>query len=82
MTEKYFFRNEGESDTPVMVDEYYEIGNADQLMWYLKLISGSGDGQNTAAKAKLVNDINMTGRVLPRNTKEFIGEFDGNGHKI
>ena len=83
MTEKYFFRSEGETDTPVMVDEYYEIGNADQLMWYLELIRGSGNEQNTAAKAKLVNDINMTGRVLPRNTaKEFSGEFDGNGHKI
>ena len=61
---------------------YYEIYNADHLKWFSSVVNGG----NSSAKAKLMNDINMSkaGNFTPIGTDDhkFSGEFDGQGFTI
>ena len=67
---------------PGQYDGYYEIYTADQLKWFANKVNGGTPG----AKAKLMNDINMSkaGTFTPIGTdsKKFSGTFDGQGYTI
>ncbi len=63
-------------------DDYYEIYTAD----HLKGFSSKVNGGDTSAKARLMNDINMSkaGGLTPIGSKDkpFAGVFDGQGYTI
>ena len=63
-------------------DGVYEIYTPDQLNWYRDIVNGG----NSSAKAKLMQDINMSqaGTFTPIGTESnnFSGEFDGQEYTI
>lgn len=73
-------------------DDYYEIGNAGQLYWFMTQLAGG----NTTINAVLIDDIVVnTGDVVGRNgtkvegwidwiptSKKYAGVFDGSGYTI
>ena len=59
--------------------DVYEIANAGQLFWFAALVNGDKthaefDSQNSAANAKLLNDITLNENVLNAD-----GELNGDG---
>ncbi|MBQ2798069.1 MAG: fibronectin type III domain-containing protein, partial [Ruminiclostridium sp.] len=64
-------------DEPERVDEYYQITNAGNLMWFASQVN---EGQ-TAINAKLTADIDMNG-IDWTIMSSFAGTFDGNGYTI
>ena len=68
--------------TPVKHDDYYEIYTPDQLQGFSSIVNGG----ETSAKAKLMNDLNMSqaGVFTPIGTKDnsFAGVFEGNKYTI
>ena len=72
---------------PPIVNGYYQLSTPEELQTFSFIVNGiAGFSQNTAAKAVLLNDIDMTGMTswLPigTNSKPFTGTFDGQGHTI
>ncbi len=67
-------------------DNYYLIGNAGQLEYFSDMVETGG--QNTAHKAKLTADIDMTGVTHKpigggaNDSNKFNSTFDGQNHKI
>ena len=61
---------------------YYEIYTPQQLQWFSSVVNGG----NSSAKAKLMQNLNMsqTGTFTPIGTEsnKFSGEFDGQGFTI
>ena len=64
-------------DEPERVDEYYQIANAGNLMWFAQKVN---EGQ-TAINAKLTADIDMKD-IDWTTMSSFAGTFDGDGHTI
>ena len=72
---------------PPMVDGVYQISTPEELQAFSYIVNGiAGYEQNTAAKATLLNDIDMTGMTtwLPigTNATPYTGKFNGRGHSI
>lgn len=60
-----------------LIDGYYQIGNADQFVWFANLVN---QGNNTA-NAKLLDDIDLSGydfTVIGSSSNHYKGTFDGN----
>ena len=73
--------------TPPVIDNVYQISSPEELQAFSYIVNGiAGYEQNTAAKAVLLNDIDMTGMTtwLPigKDSAPFSGIFDGKGHSI
>lgn len=68
---------------PELTDECYQIEDALDLLWFADQVSVQG---NSAIKAKLVNDLDLTdvNWAVPIGTsaKKFSGIFDGNDKSI
>ena len=85
-----FCQNEGctkPNQAPTVDDDgYYLIGNAGQLEYFSDMVETGG--QNTAHKAKLTADIDMTGVTHKpigggaNDSNKFNSTFDGQNHKI
>lgn len=67
----------GAYEAPEPVDEYYQIANAGNLMWFAEKVN---EGQTTI-NAKLTADIAMNG-IDWTMMSSFAGTFDGNGYTI
>ena len=67
----------GSYDEPERVDEYYQIANAGNLMWFAQKVN---EGQTTI-NAKLTADIDMKD-IDWTIMNSFAGTFDGDGHTI
>jgi len=72
---------------PPAVDGIYQISTAQELQAFSYIVDGvAGYTQNTAAKAVLLEDIDMKGQTswLPIGTAAapYRGTFDGQGHAI
>lgn len=72
---------------PKVVNGFYQIASHEDLQAFSYIVNGiTGYTQNTAAKAVLLNDIDMAGMTswLPMGTesKPFKGTFDGQGYAI
>ena len=72
---------------PPIVSGVYQLSTPEELQTFSFIVNGiAGFTQNTAAKAVLLNDIDMTKMTtwLPLGTssKPFTGTFDGQGHTI
>ncbi|ATW24905.1 S-layer homology domain-containing protein [Candidatus Formimonas warabiya] len=68
---------------PELSDEYYQIEDASDLLWFADQVSVQGNG---SINGKLVNNLDLTGVnwAVPIGTsaKKFSGTFDGNGKNI
>ncbi|MBQ3544631.1 MAG: hypothetical protein IJA34_06565 [Lachnospiraceae bacterium] len=62
---------------PARVDEYYQIANANNLMWFAQQVN---EGRTTI-NAKLTADIDMKD-IDWTTMSSFAGTFDGDGHTI
>lgn len=69
----------------------YQIGNADQLMWFAEKVNGSTKTSTSSLCAKLTSDIDLTGKdwtPIGRATNIYSdyvaygGTFDGDGHMV
>lgn len=72
---------------PPIVDGFYQLSTPKELQAFSYIVNGvAGYSQNAAAKAVLLNDIDMSGMTtwLPIGTSStpFRGTFDGHGHSI
>ena len=72
---------------PPIVDGVYQLSTPEELQAFSYIVNGMvGYTKNAAAKAVLLNDIDMTGQTtwLPigSNNTPFTGTFDGQGHSI
>ena len=67
----------GMYEAPERVDEYYQIANAGNLMWFVSQVNA---GQ-TAIDAKLTANIDMKD-IDWTAMSSFAGTFDGDGHTI
>lgn len=66
---------------PAKVDGVFQIGTADELLWFANAVNG---GQ-TDLKAVLTADIDLTGEKWPgigTSSKRFSGSFDGQNHTV
>ena len=66
-------------------DGVYQIGNADQLIEFAKIVNGIGSEAEPAANAELTADIDMTGKTwmpIGDNDHRYVGTFNGNYHTI
>ena len=66
-------------------DGVYQIGNADQLIEFAKIVNGIDGEAETAANAELTADIDMTGKTwtpIGDNDHRYTGTFNGNYHVI
>ena len=63
----------------------YQIGNADQLIEFAKIVNGVGTEAKPDANAELTADIDMTGKTwmpIGDNDHRYVGTFNGNYHTI
>ncbi len=69
----------------------YQIGNADQLMWFAAKVNGSTKTSTSSLCAKLTSDINLTGKdwtpigQATNTYSDYVaygGTFDGGGHMV
>jgi len=67
----------GAYEAPELEDEYYQIANASNLMWFAQQVN---EGR-TAINAKLTADIDMKD-IDWTTMSSFVGTFDGDGHTI
>ena len=66
---------------PAQKDGVYQIGNADELVWFVKKVNG---GEN-AISAILAKDIDLADVVwapIGNGSVAFAGSFDGAGHTV
>ena len=75
------------ADPLPMVDDVYQISSPKDLQAFAYIVNGyAGYTQNTAAKAVLTNDIDMSEighwRPIGTTSSPFSGTFDGQGHQI
>lgn len=66
---------------PAQKDGVYQIGNADELVWFVKKVNG---GEN-AISAVLAKDIDLTDVIwtpIGNGSVAFAGSFDGAGHTV
>ncbi len=66
---------------PAQKDGVYQIGNADELVWFVKKVNG---GEN-AISAVLAKDIDLADVVwvpIGNGSVAFAGSFDGAGHTV
>ena len=66
---------------PAQKDGVYQIGNADELVWFVKKVNG---GEN-AISAVLTKDIDLADVVwapIGNGSVAFAGSFDGAGHTV
>ena len=66
---------------PAQKDGVYQIGNADELVWFVKKVNG---GEN-AISAVLAKDIDLADVVwapIGNGSVAFAGSFDGAGHAV
>ena len=66
---------------PAQKDGVYQIGNADELVWFVKKVNG---GENTIS-AVLAKDIDLADVVwapIGNGSVAFAGSFDGAGHTV
>ena len=66
---------------PAQKDGVYQIGNADELVWFVKKVNG---GEN-AISAVLAKDIDLADVVwapIGNGSVAFAGSFDGVGHTV
>lgn len=66
---------------PKSVDGVYQIGTADELMWFAQTVNGG----ETALEAVLTADIDLTGKSWPgigNSGNRFAGSFDGQNHTV
>ena len=74
--------------TPKQIDSVYQLETADDLFWFASLVNGTLEGmvQNTAANAKLLNDIiipeDMAWTPIGNASTIYTGIFDGADHTI
>ncbi|MCD7946688.1 MAG: Ig-like domain-containing protein [Oscillospiraceae bacterium] len=72
-----------DSDTPQEIDGVYQIGTAEQLLWFAQQVNAG----ETTLQAELTADIDLTGQSwTPIGTSStsspYAGVFDGNDHAI
>ena len=72
---------------PPSVDGVYQLSTPEELRTFSYIVNGiAGYTQDTAAKAVLLNDIDMkamdTWLPIGSNATPFTGSFDGQGHSI
>ena len=69
----------------------YQIGNADQLMWFAAKVNGSTKKSTSSLCAKLTSDIDLTGKdwtpigQATNTYSDYVaygGTFDGGGHMV
>ena len=68
----------------------YQIGNADQLMWFAAKVNGSTKKSTSNLCAKLTSDIDLTGKDWTpigqyTGSSDYVyfgGTFDGDGHTV
>lgn len=69
----------------------YQIGNADQLMWFAEKVNGSTKKSTSSLCAKLTSDIDLTGKdwtpigQATNTYSDYVtygGTFDGGGHMV
>lgn len=68
----------------------YQIGNADQLMWFAAKVNGSTKKSTSNLCAKLTSDIDLTGKDWTpigcyNSSSDYVyygGTFDGTGHTV
>ena len=68
----------------------YQIGNADQLMWFAAKVNGSTKKSTSNLCAKLTSDIDLTGKDWTpigcyNSSSDYVyygGAFDGTGHTV
>lgn len=74
--------------TPADIEGVYQIGTAEDLLWFSSLVNGTleGTAQNTDVSAALTCDIDMSGTdwtpVGSSYNAPYTGDFDGQGHQI
>ena len=65
-----------------LTDNYYQIGNKDQMKWFKAMVEGG----NLNINARLTADIDMQSEEccigLNKSGVKYAGEFDGQGHAI
>ena len=67
--------------TPAQKDGVYQIGTADELVWFAKQVNGG----STAISGVLTAEIDLNGfdwTPIGSSAKKFSGSFDGAGHTI
>ena len=72
---------------PPVVNGVYQLSSPEELLAFSHIVNGkAGYTQDTAAKAVLLNDIDMkdmdTWLPIGSNATPFTGTFDGQGHSI
>jgi len=66
-------------------DGVYQIGNADQLIEFAKIVNGTDAEAEPAANAELTADIDMKDKAwtpIGDNDHRYVGTFNGNYHVI
>ena len=70
-----------------LVDGYYQIGSPEELAWFA-CVTTRESGTYSSAKMKLIQDINLEGKLFvpisegPKGDPKFKGTIDGQGHAI
>ena len=75
------------TDLPPSENGVYQLSTPEELQAFSYIVNGiAGYKQNSAAKAVLLNDIDMSGMPswspIGKNSSAFTGTFDGQGHSI
>jgi hypothetical protein len=67
---------------PAVVDSVYQLGTADDMLWFANFVNVGGNVSNNAA---LTGDIDLSGvdwKPIGTGTKKYSGTFAGGGHQI
>ena len=75
------------TDLPPSENGVYQLSTPEELQAFSYIVNGiAGYKQNSAAKAVLLSDIDMSGMPswspIGKNSSAFTGTFDGQGHSI
>ena len=66
---------------PAQKDGVYQIGNADELVWFVKKVNG-GENAISAVLAKDIDLANVVWVPIGNGSVAFAGSFDGAGHTV
>jgi len=66
---------------PAQKDGVYQIGNADELVWFVKKVNG-GENAISAVLAKDIDLANVVWAPIGNGSIAFAGSFDGAGHTV
>lgn len=66
---------------PAQKDGVYQIGNADELVWFVKKVNG-GENAISAVLAKDIDLANVLWAPIGNGSVAFAGSFDGAGHTV